>query len=88
MAKAKNKTTPAKKVTPVAPDVEDNKQPSPKEIITIGLYKNKSGWRFIKITTLGDKVVNREETDHDTLRAYCFDELKIQAIKTYMGDTY
>ena len=58
------------------------------KIVTIGLYKNVSGWRFTKITTQGDKVIDREETDHDTLRAYCFDELKIQAIKTYMGDTY
>lgn len=57
-------------------------------ITTIGIFKTGSGWRFTKLQTQGDVVVNREETDHDTLRAYCFDELKVQAIKTFMGDTY
>jgi len=57
-------------------------------ITTIGIFKTGSGWRFTKLKTQGDKVVEREETDHDTLRAYCFDELKVQAIKTFMGDTY
>ena len=57
-------------------------------ITTIGIYKTGGGWRFTKLQTQGDKVINREETDHDTLRAYCFDELKVQAVKTFMGDVY
>lgn len=57
-------------------------------ITTLGIYKTGSGWRFIKMTTQGDKVVSKEETDHDTLRTYCFDELKIQAFKTFMSDLY
>ena len=57
-------------------------------ITTMGIYKTGSGWRFIKIETQGDKVISKEETDHDTLRSYCFDEFKVNSVKTFMSDIY
>ncbi len=55
-------------------------------ITTMGIYKTGTGWRFIKLQTQGDKVIKREETDHDTLRAFVFDELKIQCAKEYLKE--
>lgn len=55
-------------------------------IITMGIYKNSTGWRFIKLTTKGDTIISREETDHDTLRSYVFDEFKVQSVKSYLAE--
>jgi len=87
--RAKNKAAKEAAEAETCPVVKLDQEAKEEAIITsLGIYKNKGGWRFIKIQTQGDKVISREETDHDTLRTYCFDELKVQAVKTFMGDTY
>lgn len=77
--KKATKKAPVKKVT------EPIKEELP-TIVTMGMYRDSTGWRYVELTTQGDKVIKREEADHGTRKAFVIDEIKINMVKRFFRD--